>query len=222
MYQSFLQFLNYGIILVFGIYLSAAFLGIQMGRRNVLILFVFSAVVGVINIICFTLFGFTFTEQIYPLIIHLPLILWFRFFYKYPVIPAVISVFIAYLCCQISNWMGLLFLSITHLEWVGYIVRIFTNIVVFILLHRFLTPAVAELLQKKKQDIILFGLMPFVYYLYDYIMTVYTTLFYSGDQVITELLSFMLCVFYVFFVLIYFKQYEEKREVEIRNQLMEM
>ena len=47
-------------------------------------------------------------------------------------------------------------------------------------------------------------------------------LLYMGIEVITEFLGFMLCIFYVLFLFIYFKQYEAKREAEQRNQLIEM
>lgn len=217
-----LQFVHYGMILIFGVYLSAAFIGIQMNRRNIMILLGFSAVVGAINAVCFVSFGLTITEQIYPLIIHLPLILFFGFYYKFKIVSAVLSVFVTYLCCQISNWVGVFFLKVTGKVWVYYSVRIITDIIVLILLIYFMSAAVAQLLKKPTKDIVIFGLIPFVYYLYDYAVTVYTKLFYLGGDVITEFLGFMLCVFYMLFLLIYFKQYEEKIETEQRNKTMEM
>lgn len=222
MIESILGFLHYGIILVFGIYLSAAFLGIQMNRKNGLILLAFSAVVGIINSVSFIGYGLVFTEKVYPIIIHLPLMLFYIFFYKCKVVPTALSVFMAYLCCQISNWVGMLFLNITRLDWVYYSVRIVVDILVLVLLIRFASVAVAQLLQKPAKEIVIFGLIPFVYYLYDYAVTVYTKLFYSGGEVFTEFLGFMLCIFYMLFLIIYFKQYEEKREVEQRNKIMEM
>lgn len=216
------QFVHYGMILIFGVYLSAAFIGIQMNRRNIMILLGFSAVVGAINAVCFVSFGLTITEQIYPLISHLPLILFFGFYYKFKIVSAVLSVFVTYLCCQISNWVGVFFLKVTGKVWVYYSVRIITDIIVLILLIYFMSAAVAQLLKKPTKDIVIFGLIPFVYYLYDYAVTVYTKLFYFGGEVITEFLGFMLCVFYMLFLLIYFKQYEAKIETEQRNKTMEM
>lgn len=45
---------------------------------------------------------------------------------------------------------------------------------------------------------------------------------YSGMDVVVEFLGFMICIFYLLFLLLYFKQYEEKREAEQRSQLMNM
>lgn len=222
MIEGILELFHYGTIMLFGIYLSAAFLGIMMNRRNVLILLGFSAVLGAINTFFFIKCGVIVTEQVYPLIIHLPLVLFLIFFYRYKTGAAVVAVTLAYLCCQLSNWAGILFYNISHLDVIYYGVRIVTTAVTFIVLFRFLAPAMAQLLQKPTKAVVIFGIMPMVYYVYDYAVTVYTALLYSGVEVITEFLGCMLCVFYLLFLVLYFKQYEEKRETEQRNQLMEM
>ena len=64
--------------------------------------------------------------------------------------------------------------------------------------------------------------MPFVYYLFDYTTGVYTSLLYSGLEVVAEFLGFILCIAYLLFLFLYFRQYEEKCEAEQRNQLMKM
>lgn len=220
--DKFLEMFYYGTILLFGIYLSAAFLGIRINRRNSLILLAFSAVVGAVNAVSYVLSGIHFTEELYPLITHLSLALFFVLFYKYRVLPAVIAVFTAYLSCQVSNWMGMLVQCVTEDERVYYCVRIITTVVVFIVLIRYVAAAVAQLLQKSAKDVMIFGLIPIAYYVYDYAVTVYTELLYSGIKVITELLACMLYIFYVVFVLVYFKQYEEKQETQQRSRLMEM
>lgn len=66
------------------------------------------------------------------------------------------------------------------------------------------------------------GLIPFVYYMFDYTTRVYTSLLYSGREVVVEFLGFILCVFYLLFIFLYFRQYEEKLEADQKNQLMEL
>lgn len=222
MLENILLIVHYGVILLFGIYLSAAFLGIRMNRQNLLKLLGFASLLGVSNFIFFVAFGVTFTEQIYPLITHLPLILFFTVIYRYKLISSAMAVFIAYLCCQISNWVGVFFFDFTELQWVYYGVRIFTNVIVFMILIYTASEPVAELLRKATRDIVIFGMIPLVYYLYDYAVTVYTKLFYSAGEVVTEFLGFMLCISYVLFLVIYFKQYEEKMEAEQKNKTMEL
>ena len=208
--------------LLFGVYVSAAFLGVRMTRRNVLTLLGFSGAVGVVYVLCFLLFGEQVTEQVYPLIVHLPLTLFLTFYYKYKIMLSTLSVLTAYLCCQISNWVGVAVLDMTHLEWAYYSARIVVTVTAFVLLIRFVSDALAQLAQKSTKAILILGLMPFVYYLFDYTTGVYTSLLYSGLEVVAEFLGFILCIAYLLFLFLYFRQYEEKCEAEQRNQLMKM
>ncbi len=217
-----LSFLHNATTLLFGVYISAGFLGIKMTKKNVLALFIFSCVIGSVYISSYLLWGRAVTEQIYPLIIHLPLILFLTFYFKYKFALSSLSALTAYLCCQISNWVGIAVLNATRAEWAYYTARIITTVTVFIVLMRFVSDATAQLLQKPTKSIIILGLMPFVYYLFDYSAGVYTGLLYSGNKVVVEFLGFILCIFYILFIFLYFKEYEEKTEAQQCTRLMEM
>ena len=64
--------------------------------------------------------------------------------------------------------------------------------------------------------------MPLTYYVFDYAAGVYTSLLYSGKEVVAEFLGFVLCITYLLFILVYFKQYEEKIEAEQKNRMLNM
>jgi len=208
--------------LLFGVYISAAFLGIMMSKRNILNLLLFSLAVGSVYFLSYVLLGTEGTEKIYPFIIHLPLTLYLtlKFKYKFPI--SLLSVLTAYLCCQISNWVGIVALNISSRLWVYYCVRTAITVTVFVLLIRYVSGLTAQLISKPTNTILIFGILPLVYYLFDYIAGVYTSLLYSGRKIIVEFLGFVLCISYIIFIFLYFKQYEEKREAEQLNALMEM
>lgn len=107
MLESILAVLHNATTLLFGVYISAAFLGVRMNRHNVFTLLIFSGAVGIIYIAAYLGLGTEGTEKIYPLIIHLPLVLFLSRYYKYKPALSVLSVLTAYLCCQISKWVGL-------------------------------------------------------------------------------------------------------------------
>lgn len=222
MLEIILSLLHNATTMLFGVYISAAFLGIRMNRKNVITFLGFSCAIGSVFILSFVLFGEGVTEKLYPLIIHLPLVLFLTLFYKYKAALAALSVFTAYLCCQISNWMGLAAKNLTHDECVYYSIRIAVTVVVFVLLMCFISDASSQLLNKPTKSIMILSLMPIVYYLFDYITSVYTSLLYSGLEVVVEFMGFVLCIAYILFLLLYFKQYEEKCEAERRNQFMKM
>lgn len=222
MFVSVISLLHHATTLLFGVYLSAAFLGIRMTRRTVGTLFGFSSSVGVVYILTYVCFGETVTEQIYPLVIHLPLILFLTRFYKCRSALCSLAVAMAYLCCQISKWVGIAAANLTHQKWVYYSVRIVVTVVVFIFLLRYIFGAVTLLVQKSLKTILIFGFMPFVYYLFDYATSVYTALLYSGRESVAEFPGFILSIAYLLFLLLYFRQYEQRQEAERRNQVMEM
>lgn len=217
-----LSFLHNATTLLFGVYVSSAFLGVRLNKKNILKLLLFSVSVGVLYLLSFLLFGEETTRMVYPLIVHIPLIVFLTVNYKYKPALSTLSVITAYLCCQISNWVGLAAKDATHSEAAYYSARVLTTVAVFILLIRFISNAASGLLQKPTKDILILGIMPFVYYLFDYATGVYTSLLYSGLAVVVEFLGFVLCISYIVFMLLYFKQYEEKREAEQKNQLLKM
>ena len=93
--------------MLFGIFLSAFFLGVKQNKKNVCILLGGGAVSGLFFLICNTVFGSLFTEAVYPIFVHLPLFLLLVFYYRFRWLPSIISIMTAYLCCQFSNWAGI-------------------------------------------------------------------------------------------------------------------
>lgn len=217
-----LSFIHNAFTLLFGVYVSAAFLGVRMNRKNVFRLLLFSVIIGNVYLGSYLWLGVSGTEKIYPFIIHLPLMFFLAFRFKYRFAMSAFSVLTAYLCCQISKWVGLAALSVCNEQWVYYGVRIVITVVTFFLLIGHVSDAIAALLQKPTKALLILGLIPFVYYLFDYTTGVYTSLLYSGMEVVSEFLGFMLCIFYLLFIFLYFRQYEEKLEAEQKNRLIEL
>ena len=222
MLVTILSLIHNATTLLFGVYASAAFLGIRLNRKNNLSLLIFSCITGTFYALFYILYGTHFTEEIYPLIIHIPLILFLTLYYKYNATITVLSVLTAYLCCQISNWIGIAAIAVTHREWIYYSVRIIVTITVFILLVHYVSDITAQLLQKPARSLAILAFMPFVYYIFDYVTSNYTSLLYSGLEVVGEFLGFVLCITYLMFLFLYFKEYETSKEAEQRNQIMEM
>lgn len=208
--------------MLFGIFLSAFFLGVKQNRKNVCTLLAAGAVSGLLFLICTAVSGSSFTNTIYPLLVHLPLFLLLTLYYHFRWLPALISILTAYLCCQFSNWAGIFALSLTDLEWVYYLVRIIVTIVVFFFLSRYLCQTTALLFAKSDRELYILGVMPFVYYVFDYATTKFSALLYSGNKVVVEFLAFAMCVSYVIFLFVYFQEYEMKSRAEQYSQLTDM
>lgn len=217
-----LSFLHNATTMVFGIFISAFFLGVKQNSRNVLILLGVSAVEGILYITSFLLLGEIITQWCYALIIHLPLILFLIFYYKYPIVSSCISVFSAYLCCQLSNWAGLLMLSITGEQWCYYTSRILITTISFFLLCRFVCHTTEAIFTRDTRELYVIGFLPTVYYISDYTFTKLSNLLYSSNKLIVEFMGFSLCIFYFAFLFVYFHEYEKKQEIRQYSELMHM
>ena len=168
--------------MLFGIFLSAFFLGVKQDKKNILQLLSLAVVSGILYVLCVLLFGTETVDQIYPLIVHAPLLFVLVLYYKFRVLPSLISIFTAYLCCQCSNWMGLFALALTGQEWCYYVCRILVTVGAFILLCRYVCQTTAMLFAKTDRELLIIGSLPIIYYIFDYATTKFSSLLYSGNK----------------------------------------
>lgn len=222
MFIQLLTIIHHSTTLLFGIFISAFFLGVKQNRKNILTLFLFFCCEGLLYGASFLLIQRVVFDQIYPLITHLPLFLFLVLYYKYPFLSSCVSIFSAYLCCQLSNWIGLLAFSLTGARWCYYVSRILTTIVVFFLLCKFVCRTTEMIFAKGERELCIIGFLPFVYYVFDYATTKFSSLLYSGSKTVAEFMGFAFCVAYLVFLLVYFKEYENKQEIKRYSDLMEL
>lgn len=185
--------------MLFGIFLSAFFLGVKKDKTNVGKLLLLAVISGGLYMVCVSVLGPEMMDQIYPLIVHVPLLLMLVLYYKFRILPSLISIFTAYLCCQCSNWMGLFVLSVTGKEWCYYACRIVVTLVVFWVLCRYVCQTTAMLLTKTNRELLLIGSLPLVYYIFDYATTKFSSLLYTGNRAVPEFLGFAICLSYLIF-----------------------
>lgn len=157
-----------------------------------------------------------------PLVLTSPSVLLFSLYYKRKVLSGMFAVMSAYLCCQLSKWLSLLVLALSGKQWVAYGIRAVITVILGILILRYFASSIAVILEKPLKTVVIFSILPAAYYLFDYTATVYTDLLYSGSEIVFEFLPFVLCVAYLIFSIVYFREYEEKCEAEQYNQLMEL
>ena len=214
-------FLLYGVIaLCFGVCLSVLFSGIRFNRQNILIfsgLYCFS---GGLQLAVIILLSEDVVWKLYPIITHLPLILLLTVVYRKRFVTASAAVFTAYLFCQPSKWLGELVLQLSASEVAALIARCLCLMAVgYVAIHR-VAGCLSEIFNKDNRSVIIFGIVPTVYYLFDYATAIYTDLWNSNNPVVEEFLPLFLAVVYTLFCLIYYEEYEQKAEAQRREQII--
>lgn len=208
--------------MLFGIFLSAFFLGVKQDKKNILQLLSLAVVSGILYVLCVLLFGTETVDQIYPLIVHAPLLFVLVLHYKFRILPSLISIFTAYLCCQCSNWMGLFALFVTGQEWCYYVCRILVTIGVFCHFVQVCLSDDSNAVCQDRQGTSYYRKSAMVYYIFDYATTKFSSLLYTGNKAVPEFLGFAMCLTYLLFLLVYFREYEMKNKAEQYNELIRM
>ncbi len=207
------------IVLLFGILLSASFANISLNKINLIITFLFCSIIGILQIILHFFVSEPTLWKIYPLIVHLPLILFLVIFFGKRLITAIVSVFTSYLLCQPAKWFGVLSYALSDNKIVEYSVRIAVLVLVFAITIIFLSRSFSEIFEKNTKSVCIFAIIPTVYYVFDYSTVVYTSIWLDNNRIAAEFLPFFLCITFTIFCVVYYKEYEKKSDAERNEQL---
>lgn len=207
--------------LLFGVFASAVLCDVALTRRHVAELLCVAAASGAAFALANLAAGELFARQVYPLAVHLPLVAFLCARHRVSPLLALLGVTSAYLCCQLSNWMGIAALAASGSQLVYYAVRIAVTLATFAALLRLGRELGPRLALKTPAELGILLMLPAVYYVFDYATTVYTTLLHSGSVVTVEFLAFALCAFYLLFLGVYLHEYEAKEEAERERWMIE-
>ena len=215
-----LALINTTLVFLYGFFLSISFAGGCETKRDRHIIGILCVAIWAAQVLCWRLFGFTFTWRLYPLISHIPLILTLVFCLKKPFGVSVASVLTAYFCCQLPRWVATLFFGLFGTEiayQISYSIAIFPTIY---LLNRYFTAAAHKAMSYSKRSLLLFGGLPMFYYLFDYITRVYTSILYDGFRMISEFLPAAMAMFYAVFVSMYHDEVQKRNNAELQNSML--
>lgn len=207
--------LNFTAVAVFGMGLSAAFCDILWTQKKCLIMVVSMAVILMFQGVLYFESGASVTGYLYPMITHLPLAVVLCILNKRCLWP-VISVLTAYLCCQLRRWIALFVVAVcSGGPMMQNLVELVVTLPLLLLLLRFIAPSVRSLSHCPVSLQCQFGLVPALYYGFDYATRIYTKLLVNGNMVALEFMPFVCSVAYLMFV------FRTSAEAWIRNQLEE-
>lgn len=213
---------NYGLVLIFGLFLSVYISGGCKDRRQKYLVLALCPVFLLIQTPCWLILGVSVTKKLYPLIVHAPLTLVLVFAFKRRVSVAFVSVFTAYLCCQLPRWINLALTAFSGSALIGEISYTLSIFPIYFLLSRYFTSVAYSTLTYSTQSLVLFGSLPFAYYIFDYTTVIYSDALYKGIPILTEFLPTALILFYVVFLTIYHAQLQNKIESDLQTSILEM
>lgn len=217
-------FLVHGaLLLFFGVFLSASFSDIKMiVGRNIRLLLILCIFCGVLQITTLFLFEEAMIWKMYPLITHLPLLLFLCIVFHKRITTVLASIFTAYLFCQPAKWLGIMTYSFTENVIAEYCIRILALGLLAFLILRYLSDYFSKIYNKDTRSVCIFGMMPFIYYVFDYITMIYTDLWLSNNRIVIEFLPVFLGITFMVFCVLYCGEYEEKMIAEYKANMIQI
>lgn len=194
------------IVLAFGMAVSLLFAGVKSTQAGKIANVIFYTIILLIQILCWQMLGLQTTMQIYPIITHIPMIVFTVLYFKRPWLTSISSLLAAYLCCQIPRWIGSVVAAVSGIRLADHIGYLVAMCVVYYFLKRYIASSVSQLIDRSTRSCLLFGAVPLLYYLFDYTTTFYTDLLYSGAPMVVQFTPSMICIFYLVFVLLYYNE----------------
>ena len=212
--------INCGLVFFFGASLSVSIAGGCRSRREWVLLAALCPVFLTLQALSWLTLGLDTTKQLYPLLIHLPLLLALIFGLKRPVMVSLVSICAAYLCCQLPRCAGIITAAITGSALVGQIIYAVALAPIFFFLLRYFVPSARDTMIQSPRSLFLFGGLPMIYYVFDYTTAIYSDLLYSGSAVVAELLPTAVGLLYMVYTTAYRQQLQRQTQAELLNSLM--
>ncbi|MFQ9975898.1 MAG: hypothetical protein ACLRVN_06260 [Butyricicoccus sp.] len=205
-------------VTLFGIALSAAFCNIHWTPKAKKRMLLYTLMIFCLSGIAYLGVDPGFGRYLYPLHTHLPLVLALCSLSHEPV--AGDFWLTAYLCCQLRRWLALIAVAIfSGGDTMQYAVEIIVTVPMLILLLK-AAPAIRSVSQYSRAVQCQFGIVPAVYYAFDYATRVYTDLLFSGSAVVVEFMPFVCSAAYLLFLIhISREQHARLRLEELKSNL---
>lgn len=211
--MEYIRLINLASVGAFGMVLSASFCGNFRTRQKRLAIAASMIAILMFQGVVYLWVDPDIIEPAYPLITHLPLTVVLCILERKCLWPT-ISVLTAYLCCQLRRWLALLAAAIFSGGTVMQnAVELAVTLPLAVILLKFIAPSVRYVSHCTISIQCQFGLVPALYYGFDYLTRVYTDMLLEGVLVATEFMPFVCSAAYLVFIV-------HMAEVErVRSQL---
>lgn len=220
MLEQLFPILQLFMIFLFGVYLSAAFSGIIFNRKNIIILSLLTFCMVMAMVLFQSMPTQTFGWYVMPLIGHLPNLLLLVLYYHKRVSTSLSAICTSFLLCQPPKWIFSLLEPLFGDLIVLRIIFFIILISVFFIFGLFLSQPISEIFNKDTRNVYIFGSIPIIYYIVNYFLEIQTNHWTDTNPIITEFYRFLLCFVYLLFCTIYYKEYEQKADLERKEQII--
>lgn len=203
--------------LIFGVHLTLSFSGISYQSNKKSYGSILYPLILILSCSLYLL-GEEKTISIYPLLIHLPLILFLTLKEKHPFLHAVVSLFFAFQFLSPRLWLGLcvaffypnnpIFLDVA---------TVLLSIPFAWCIDRYFAPEIAAFKEEDKKIVLLIGLAPLSYYFMTYAMVIYSDILLEGGATLVDFIDGTFTLIFILYTVFSLKILQDKKEIEVER-----
>lgn len=199
--------LNYCSVFIYGLLIMVFLLDIKLNKRSVFALSLCSIIGLFFQMVLYFLLGPAVLEKAYPLIVHLPILIFFNVFFRKRLDWVLFVLCTAYILTTPRRWIGdLAALPFNSDPSVATVSSIIISFPLLFIIYKFIRPYFIKTLDFSQGKINLIGIVPLIYYVLAYLTTVYTHLLYTSRVIVIGILTTGLTVVFYYFLIAYIDQ----------------
>lgn len=215
------ELIYYIYVLLFGVYVSMKIACGALSRREWQIFGGLCPVLLALQGLCLLLWDIDRVRLLYPLITHLPTMLAFVLLLRVKWSAALVSVVASYSMCQLLRWIGLVIYAFDPAPLAAIILHLACSQLLCLLLDGHCLDAIHSLVKSSPRLLSCFGVLPILYYLYEYFM-LFTQRRYARILAFDELLPTEMVLFFILFVIAYQRETQRREQAEDQTAALEM
>lgn len=213
----------YIIVTVFGNIVTALFTKEKKSAKTIVHLILLFALCGVENLILQQRLSTDLIYILYPLTVHLPLILYYIFVLKTPVCQAIFAVTGAYMLTTPRKWICLFFKNmINGGAAADILIQICVSAGLIFVVYKSVSPVVIKIFSFGKQEVNYLCVMPLTAYIITYATTVYSDVLFKYPSITIPLLTTVMSVSFIGFEVYFFNYSVEKSNLQHAQELFKM
>jgi two-component system sensor histidine kinase AgrC len=215
--------LDYFSVLIYGVLIMFFFLDIKINRKNMLFLSCYVLLSGFLQFELYYVFGSKFIEKSYPLLIHLPVVIFFYYIFKKRLNLVLFALFTSYIFTAPRRWIGqVVSLLFNNDPTVLIIAKVIASVMLLFVIYKYLCPYVNRILKYSSSRITLLTVVPAISYCIAYATTVYTDALYHSNMLVVGLFSVGFNSVFYLFIIAYSIEMDKNFASQIEQTILEM
>ena len=214
---------NFFTVFIYGFLIMYYFLDIKINKKKLIISLTYIILALFIQTSVFFFLGGSFLEKSYPLVSHLPLLLFYCIFFRKRLDNVLFALSTAYVFTIPRRWVGdFISLFFNNNPDVAAMIQIIITIPFLILIYKYFRPYVIKVLFTSDVKIRFLLIIPTVYYVFSYFTTVYTQLLYTSRIVVVGILIIVATSTLCYSFVAYFNEMEKRYELSNEQNILEV